>query len=161
MGEIAIRSNCLLTGYYRRSDLHPFNDEGWYITGDMGYLAEGELYVVGRRKDLIINAGKNIYPADIEAVVYDVPGVKAGRAVAFGVSDAAEGTELIAVVAETTAADAAERRAIERAIRYEVARRTMVTVSYVHLVEPKWLLKTSSGKIARAANREKWRLEVS
>ncbi len=161
VGEIAIRSNCLLTGYYRRPDLHPFDNEGWYMTGDMGYLAEGQLFVVGRRKDLIINAGKNIYPADIEAVVYDVPGVKAGRAVAFGVTDAAEGTELLAVVAETTVTDAAERRAIERAIRYEVARCTMVTVSYVHLVEPKWLLKTSSGKIARAANREKWRLEVS
>ncbi len=160
VGEIAIRSNCLLTGYYRRPDLQPFDAEGWYLTGDMGYLAEGELYVVGRRKELIINAGKNIYPADIEAVVNDVPGVKVGRAVAFGVADAAEGTELVAVVAETTATDTAERRAIDRAIRREVARRAMVTVSYVHLVGPKWLLKTSSGKIARAANREKWRLEV-
>jgi len=160
VGEIAIRSNCLLTGYYRRPDLQPFDAEGWYLTGDIGYLAAGELYVVGRRKDLIINAGKNIYPADIEAVVNDVPGVKAGRAVAFGVADAAEGTELVAVVAETTATDTVERRAIDRAIRREVARRAMVTVSYVHLVGPKWLLKTSSGKIARAANREKWRLEV-
>lgn len=160
VGEIAVRSNCLLSGYYRRPELHPFTADGWYMTGDMGYLAGGELYVVGRRKDLIINAGKNIYPADIEAVVNDVPGVRVGRVVAFGVADAAEGTELVAVVAETTATAPDERRAIDRAIRREVARRAMVTVSYVHLVAPKWLLKTSSGKIARAANRQKWALEV-
>ncbi len=57
VGEIVIRSDCLLTGYYRRPDLQPFRD-GWYCTGDMGYLADGELYVVGRQKDLIINAGQ-------------------------------------------------------------------------------------------------------
>jgi acyl-CoA synthetase (AMP-forming)/AMP-acid ligase II len=156
VGEIAIRSDCLLTGYYRRPDLRPFDDEGWYLTGDMGYIAGGELYVAGRRKDLIINAGKNIYPADIEAVVNEIPGIHAGRAVAFGVPDEREGTELIAVVAEVKTTNEEERRVIGRAIRQEVARRTMVTVSYVHLVGPKWLLKTSSGKIARGANREKW-----
>ncbi len=160
VGEIAIRSNCLLTAYYNRPDLHPFDSDGWYLTGDMGYLADGELFVVGRRKDLIINAGKNIYPADIEAVVNEVPGVHPGRAVAFGVFDEREGTELIAVVAETTAKNEVARHEIGRAIRQEVARRMMVTVSYVHLVESKWLLKTSSGKIARAANRDKWLHEV-
>lgn len=156
VGEIAIRSDCLLTGYYRRPDLNPFTADGWYRTGDRGYLAEGELFVVGRTKDLIINAGKNIYPQDIEAVVNHVAGVHAGRAVVFGVPDEREGTELIAVVAEVRTTDEDERRAIGRAIRQEVARQTMVSVSYVELVGPKWLIKTSSGKIARAANREKW-----
>jgi acyl-CoA synthetase (AMP-forming)/AMP-acid ligase II len=160
VGQIAIRSDCLLSGYYRRPDLQPFDEEGWYLTGDMGYVAGGEVYVVGRLKDLIINAGKNIYPADIEAVVNEIPGIHAGRAVAFGVADEREGTELIAVVAEVGTDDETERRAIGRAIRQEVARQTMVTVSYVHLVGPKWLLKTSSGKIARGANREKWLAEV-
>ena len=119
------------------------------------------MYVVGRRKDLIINAGKNVYPADVEAILNAIPGVHPGRAVAFGVFDAREGTELIAVVAEVRATDEAERRAIGRAIRQEVARRLMITVSYVHLVGPKWLLKTSSGKIARGANRDKWLKEVT
>jgi acyl-CoA synthetase (AMP-forming)/AMP-acid ligase II len=160
VGEIAIRSDCLLTGYYHRPDLQPFDSDGWYLTGDMGYVADSELYVVGRRKDLIINAGKNIYPADIEAVLNGIPGVHPGRAVAFGVFDEEEGTELIAVVAEVKAADDVARRAIGRAIRLEVARRMMITVSYVHLVGPQWLLKTSSGKIARGANREKWLKEV-
>ena len=156
VGEIAVRSDCMLTGYYRRPDLQAINAEGWYLTGDMGYLAGGELYVVGRKKDLIINAGKNIYPADIEAVVNKVDGVVPGRAVAFGVADDREGTELLAVVAEVRSDEAEARQAIGRAIRQEVARHTMVTISYVHLVGPKWLLKTSSGKIARAANRDKW-----
>ena len=160
VGQLAIRSDCLLTGYYRRDDLHPFTADGWFLTGDRGYVAEGEVYVVGRSKDLIINAGKNIYPADIEAIVNEVPGVHAGRAVAFGVADEREGTELVAVVAETGAADAGARADLTRAIRAAVAHSAGVTVSYVHLVGPRWLLKTSSGKIARAANRDKWRRET-
>ncbi len=160
VGQIAIRSDCLLTGYYRRDDLHPFTPGGWFLTGDRGYVANGELFVVGRAKDLIINAGKNIYPGDIEAIVNEVAGVHAGRAVVFGVPDEREGTELVAVVAETRATDAAERQAITRAIRAAVAQQAAVTVSYVHLVGPRWLLKTSSGKLARAANRDKWRAET-
>lgn len=160
VGQIAIRSDCLMSGYYRRDDLQPFDAEGWFLTGDMGYLANGELYVAGRRKDLIINAGKNIYPADLEAVVNAIPGVKAGRAVVFGVEDERAGTELIAVVAEVATTDDGARREIERAIRRAIVRQTMVSVTWVHLVGPKWLLKTSSGKIARAANRDKWRRET-
>ncbi len=161
VGQIAIRSNCLLTGYYRRDDLQPFTPDGWLLTGDRGYVSEGELFVVGRIKDLIINAGKNIYPGDIEAIVNKVAGVHAGRAVAFGVPDEREGTELVAVVAETQVTDATERQAIARAIRAAVAQQAAVTLSYVHLVGPRWLLKTSSGKLARAANRDKWRAETS
>lgn len=155
VGELAIQSNCMLTEYHNRPDLNPFTD-GWFRTGDRGYLADGEVYVIGRSKDLIINAGKNVYPQDIEAIVNEVPGVHAGRAVVFGVPDEREGTELIAVVAETQTEDAETRQAIGKAIRQEVARRSTVTVSFVQLVDAKWLLKTSSGKIARAANREKW-----
>lgn len=159
VGEIAIQSSCMLTEYYRRPDLQPFAD-GWYKTGDRGYTVNAELFVIGRAKDLIINAGKNIYPQDIEAIVNDVPGVHAGRAVCFGVPDAKEGTELIAVVAEVKSGDAAARREINKTIRQEVARQSNLHVSYVHLVGSHWLLKTSSGKIARAANREKWLAEV-
>lgn len=155
VGEIVIQSDCMLTGYYKRDDLRPFAN-GWYFTGDRGYLADGELYVIGRSKDLIISAGKNIYPQDIEAIVNDVPGVHPGRVVAFGVPDPREGTELIAVIAETGSQDIDERREIGRAIRQAVAHHSSITVTYVEVVEPRWLLKTSSGKIARAANRDKW-----
>ena len=155
VGEIAIKSNCMLSEYYNRPDLQPFQD-GWFLTGDRGYIAEGEIYIVGRSKDLIINAGKNVYPQDIEAIVNDLPGIHAGRAVVFGVPDSKEGTELIAVIAEVNSEDSAERQQIGKRIRQEVGRQSMVTVSYVHLVDSRWLIKTSSGKIARAANREKW-----
>jgi acyl-CoA synthetase (AMP-forming)/AMP-acid ligase II len=158
VGEIAVKSDCMLTEYYHRPDLEPFSD-GWYRTGDMGYMADGEIYIVGRSKDLIINAGKNVYPQDIEAIVNTVPGVHAGRAVAFGVFDEREGTELIGVVAEVDGLDAAEHRRVAQAIKQAVAAQSMVTVTYVHLVDDRWLIKTSSGKIARAANRDKWLAE--
>jgi fatty-acyl-CoA synthase len=155
IGELAVKSNCMLSEYYNRPDLQPFTN-GWFQTGDMGYIADGEVVVIGRSKDLIINAGKNVYPQDIEAIVNEVPGIHAGRAVVFGVPDEREGTELIAVVAETREEDPETRQEIGKAIRQEVARQSMVTVNFVLLVDAKWLIKTSSGKIARAANREKW-----
>ena len=158
VGELAVNSDCMLSEYYRRPDLQPFQDD-WYLTGDMGYMAGGEVYIIGRSKDLIINAGKNVYPQDIEAIVNEVAGVHAGRAVAFGVYDRREGTELVAVVAEVDNEDAQERKEIGKRIRQEVARQSMVTLSYVKLVGDKWLIKTSSGKIARAANRDKWQRE--
>jgi acyl-CoA synthetase (AMP-forming)/AMP-acid ligase II len=156
VGELAVRSDSMLSGYYQRPDLQPFTPDGWYRTGDMGYLADGEVYVVGRSKDLIINAGKNVYPQDIEAIVNTVPGVHAGRAVVFGVPDEREGTELIAVVAEVETPDDEAKQRIAHDIRQSVARASTVTISFVELVDEKWLIKTSSGKIARAANREKW-----
>jgi acyl-CoA synthetase (AMP-forming)/AMP-acid ligase II len=121
----------------------------------MGYIAEGEIYVIGRQKDLIINAGKNIYPQDIEAIVNTVEGVKSGRCVVFGVSNEHEGTELIAVVAEIEDISL-DQKAINKQIRQQVARQSTVSVNYITLVDSKWLIKTSSGKIARSANREKW-----
>jgi acyl-CoA synthetase (AMP-forming)/AMP-acid ligase II len=159
VGQVVVQSDCMLSEYYKRPDLQPFQD-GWYRTGDMGYIADGEVYIVGRLKDLIINAGKNIYPQDIEAIVNTVPGVYPGRAVVFGVADEREGTELIGVVAEVTVEDPLERKHLAAQIRNTVAKQSMVTVTYVHLVGERWLIKTSSGKIARAANREKWRAET-
>jgi fatty-acyl-CoA synthase len=116
------------------------------------------VYIIGRKKDIIINAGKNIYPQDIEAIVNTVAGIKAGRAVVFGVPDEREGTELIAVVAEVWTDKPDEQHAINRAIRQTVAQQAAATVTYVKLVDDQWLIKTSSGKIARVANREKWLL---
>jgi acyl-CoA synthetase (AMP-forming)/AMP-acid ligase II len=159
VGQVAVQSDCMLSEYYKRPDLQPLQ-EGWYRTGDMGYIAGGEVYIVGRLKDLIINAGKNIYPQDIEAIVNTVQGVSPGRAVAFGVADEREGTELIGVVVEVTTDDPQERKRIATQIRNTVAKQSMVTVTYVHLVGERWLIKTSSGKIARAANREKWLAET-
>jgi acyl-CoA synthetase (AMP-forming)/AMP-acid ligase II len=156
IGEIHIRSNSLLTGYYNRPELQPVLPEGWFATGDRGYMAEGDIFIIGRSKDLIINAGKNIYPQDIEAIVNTVAGIHPGRAVVFGVPDEREGTELIAVVAEVDSHTPDEHKRIHQAVRHAVVSQADVTVGYVTLVEAGWLIKTSSGKIARSQNREKW-----
>src|SRR5690606_5267 len=134
--------------------------DGWYHTGDMGYLAGGELYVTGRKKDLIIVGGKNIYPQDIESLVNEVPGVHAGRVVAFGVFNERLGTEDVAVVAEVDTADPEQQADIARAIRSRVTQSLDITARYVHLVDAKWLVKTSSGKVARTANRDKFLHDV-
>lgn len=156
IGEIHIRSNSLFTGYHNRQDLQPLLPDGWFATGDRGYIADGLAYIIGRSKDLIINAGKNIYPQDIEAIVNTVAGVHPGRAVVFGVPDEREGTELIAVVAEVDTDNPEERKQIHQAIRQAVVSQADVVVGYVTLVAAGWLIKTSSGKIARSQNREKW-----
>jgi acyl-CoA synthetase (AMP-forming)/AMP-acid ligase II len=160
VGEVLVRSDCMLTGYYKRSDLQPFDADGWYHSGDKGYIVGEDVYIIGRSKDLIINAGKNVYPQDIEAIVNGVEGVHAGRAVVFGVWDEREGTELVAVVAEVDTDDEAERKRIAQAIRQTVVQQSEVSVSFVALVGAGWLIKTSSGKIARSANREKWLRET-
>lgn len=164
LGEIALQSNCMLTGYYHRPDLteQAFID-GWYLTGDLGYLADGELYVTGRKKDLIIVGGKNIYPQDIERLAGEVPGVHPGRVVAFGVFDEKAGTEEVVVVAEVEAGDAVGEEKAQRiadAIRRRVTQGSDIALRHVHVVGRNWLLKTSSGKIARGANREKWMAEA-
>jgi acyl-CoA synthetase (AMP-forming)/AMP-acid ligase II len=156
IGEIYIKSDSVLTEYYKRTDLHPFDQEGWYHTGDRGYILNGEVYIVGRSKDLIITAGKNIYPQDLEAIANTIPGIHPGRVVVFGVSDEQEGTELIALIAESETHDPVERNRIIQNIRQTISRQANVTVNYVSLVNKGWLIKTSSGKIARMKNRDKW-----
>ncbi|MEM9951916.1 MAG: AMP-binding protein [Chloroflexota bacterium] len=160
VGEVCIKSDCMLTEYYNRPDLEPFV-AGWYRTGDMGYLADGELYIIGRKKDIIINAGKNVYPQDIEAIVNAVDGVHRGRCVVFGVFDDRDGTERIAVVAEIDNTIAVDEKSLKKQIRQQIAQQSTVTASYVTLVDERWLIKTSSGKIARGANREKWLSEFA
>ncbi len=154
IGEILIKSDCMLQGYYNRPDLKPFA-HGWYRTGDMGYIADKEVYIVGRKKDLIINAGKNVYPQDIEAIVNTVEGIHRGRCVAFGIPDEREGTELIVVVAEMND-NHPDEKIVKKTIRQAIAEHSTISASYITLVERKWLIKTSSGKIARNANRHKW-----
>jgi acyl-CoA synthetase (AMP-forming)/AMP-acid ligase II len=157
IGEIAIRSNCMLTGYYNRQELteKAFLD-GWYLTGDLGYLAEGELYVTGRIKEIIIVGGKNIYPQDLEELAGEVPGVHPGRVVAFGIFNTDVGTEDVGIVAETDTDDPEARRQMALQIRDHVTRNSDIAVRYAEVVDRKWLIKTSSGKIARSANRKKF-----
>jgi len=161
VGEVALRSDCMLSGYYRRPDetARAFAD-GWYLTGDFGYLAGGELYVSGRKKDLIIVGGKNIYPQDLELLAMQAPGVHPGRVVAFGVFNEEAGTEDVIIAAEVETDDPAEREEIAEQVRAAVTRGSAVALRQVYLVGPQWLIKTSSGKTARLANREKYLKEA-
>jgi fatty-acyl-CoA synthase len=161
VGEVAVRSDSMLSGYYKRDDLTAQSMfDGWYLTGDFGYIANGELYITGRKKDLIIVGGKNVYPQDIESIANEVPGVHPGRVVVFGVPDERLGTEAIVVVAETDSEDDEVHSNIMREVRARVAQQTDTAVSNVLVVDSKWLLKTSSGKIARGANRDKYLQEM-
>ena len=158
VGEVAVRSNCMLNGYYHRPDAtaEVMIDGGWYLTGDYGYMVDGELYITGRKKDLIIVGGKNVYPQDLEKVAMEVEGVHPGRVTAFGVFDEHKGTEDVVIVAEVDSNDAGIREAIAEQIRKAVTRGTAVALRNVYLVGAGWMIKTSSGKNARLANREKY-----
>lgn len=161
IGELALQSDCMLTGYFNRPDLtEKALRDGWYLTGDYGYISKREVFVSGRKKDMIIVGGKNIYPQDLEALTYEVSGVHAGRSVAFGMFDETQGTEDVVVIAEVDSEDAAEQQKIADAIRAHVTRNSAIALRYVKVVGPKWILKTSSGKTARLANKEKFLLEL-
>lgn len=164
VGEIILRSDCMLSGYYRRPELtEEAIRSGWYFTGDMGYLAEGELFVTGRKKDLIIVGGKNIYPQDLEAIASQVPGIAPGRSAAFGVYDAEVGSEKIVMVCEVEDGGlaAVDRKALEMELRKRVVQQSEVALSEIRLVSRRWLIKTSSGKVSRAANRDKYLREFA
>jgi acyl-CoA synthetase (AMP-forming)/AMP-acid ligase II len=119
-------------------------------------MADGELYVSGRIKELIIVGGKNVYPQDLEELTYEVEGVYPGRAVAFGVFNERLGTEDVAIVAEVETTDRDEQRRIKDGIRAAIAKGSDVAVRYIELVTRGWMIKTSSGKPARSANRDKY-----
>lgn len=156
VGEIAVQSSYMLTEYYHRDDattaaLH----EGWYLTGDMGYMADGEVFVLGRKKDLLIVGGRNVYPQDLESLVSTIEGIHPGRVAVFGIANPDTGTEDAAVVAEVDTEHEQEQQAIKAAIRRVIAAGSDIAVRHVWLVPRGWLIKTSSGKVARSANRDK------
>jgi acyl-CoA synthetase (AMP-forming)/AMP-acid ligase II len=132
------------------------------------YQADGEFYITGRKKDLIIVGGKNIYPQDLESLASEVEGVHPGRVVAFGVFNEETGTEDVVIVAEVDHDDlsASDEKTspftdrIADEIRQRITRGSDIALRHVHLVEHGWLLKTSSGKVARGANREKYLAET-
>jgi fatty-acyl-CoA synthase len=161
IGEVALQSDCMLTEYYNRPDatMKALRD-GWFLTGDFGYVLDGEVFVSGRKKDMIIVGGKNVYPQDLESLTYEVPGVHAGRSVAFGIFNDEAGTEDVVIIAEVESEDAVEQERIADAIRQHVTKNSAIALRYVKVVGPKWILKTSSGKTARSANKEKFLKEL-
>ncbi|MBX3287654.1 MAG: AMP-binding protein, partial [Actinobacteria bacterium] len=152
VGELQIRGTSVMSGYYRRPDATEAAFDGdWFRTGDLAYLVEGELVICGRIKDVIIVAGRNVYPEDVERSVAEGDGVRAGNVIAFGV--AGRRHEGVVVVAEAKGGDLV-------AIRRDAARRvqqvTGVAAADVVLVAPGSLPKTSSGKLQRSLCRDRY-----
>ena len=160
-GEILIKSDCLFDGYYNRADLTVTAIvDGWYYTGDLGFFLDRELFVVGRKKDLIIVGGENIYPQDIEEIAASHTAVHDGRVIAMGVYNPELGTEEIILVAEVESKQLlAETAEIEREIRSQVTAGLGVAVGTIFLKPPKWIVKSTAGKPARSATLEKLQKE--
>jgi 1-acyl-sn-glycerol-3-phosphate acyltransferase len=155
VGRLAFRGPSMTSGYYRNPEATAAITlpGGWLDSGDLAYRAGGEVHVCGRRKDLIIKAGRNLVPQEIEEAAAGAEGVRRGCVVAFGAPDAALGTEGLVVVAETRAEDPAERERICAAVTERVAEAVDLPPDAVVLVPPGAVLKTSSGKVRRAETR--------
>jgi acyl-CoA synthetase (AMP-forming)/AMP-acid ligase II len=157
VGEILIKSDSLFDGYFNRPDLTAqVMIDGWYRTGDFGFFHGAELFVVGRKKDLLIIGGENIYPQDVEEIVCSHPAVHDGRAVALGLFNPGLGTEELVVVAEVEQQEVLEKSAqIERELRAKVFVEMGVSVRFLFLKPPRWIVKSTAGKLARSTTREK------
>lgn len=149
-GRIYIRGDAVTDGYETDDGYLPAKDAGgWLDTGDEGYLVNDEVVVCGRVKDLIILAGRNIYPTDIERAAERVAGVRRGNAAAVPIQTG--GRESFAIVAESTYYDDPEHvRRIEQEVRLATYADLEVRPSRVILISPGGLPKTPSGKIQRA-----------
>ena len=145
IGEIVVRGPSVALGYFRNPEATAeVWSDGWLHTGDLGYLAGGELFVCGRSKELIIIRGANYYPQDIEAIVRELPGIKRGNVVAFGIAD--NGEERLVVVAES---DGREVEGLRKEIATRIQSETGLAVQTVVLVPVGTLLRTTSGKLQR------------
>jgi acyl-CoA synthetase (AMP-forming)/AMP-acid ligase II len=163
VGEVAVHSNCMLTEYYNRPDAteETLLPDDYFLTGDFGYKVGEQLFITGRKKDLIIVGGKNVYPMDIEQLAMEVDGVHPGRVSVFGVYDESKGTEDVVLVAEVDTQEEEERQRITNEIRAVVNRGSAISLRQIYLVDPGWMVKTSSGKNSRYANRDRYLKETS
>ena len=154
VGIIELRGESLTPGYITMGGFVPAQDEnGWYDTGDLGYLTEnGHVVVCGRVKDVIIMAGRNIYPTDIERAAGRVEGVRPGCAVAVRL-DAGHSRETFAVAVESNSwEDAAEVRRIEKQVAHEVVAEVDARPRNVVVLGPGTIPKTPSGKLRRSTS---------
>jgi len=162
VGEVRLRSPYLFVGYLDRPDLtEQAMADGWLRSGDLGYLADGEVHLTGRIKDLIIVGGRNIYPEDVEEAACQATGLRSGRLAAFGVEDEAAGTESVVLVVEAGGTARAGAPALEAAIRRAVWDDCELALREVRFVPVGWIEKTTSAKVARGANREKYLAETA
>ncbi|WP_437525461.1 fatty acyl-AMP ligase [Sorangium sp. So ce726] len=155
VGELRLRGPSVMPGYFNDPDLtkEAFAG-GWLRTGDLGYLAEGKVYICGRSKEVIIVNGRNYYPQDLEWEASRVSGVRKGNVIAFGTMKPHNDRERVVIVFETPASDEQEKQALKGEVRRVVQQAMGLTVDDVVAVGAGILPKTSSGKLQRSKTRE-------
>lgn len=152
IGKVWCRGPSVMVGYFRdQAATDACMKDGWLDTGDMGYMSDGYIYIVGRAKDMIIVNGRNHWPQDIEWAVEQLPGFKAGDIAAFAITTPG-GEETPAVLVQCRTSDDGERSRLRDAIRERVRAVTGMNC-VVELVPPRTLPRTSSGKLSRAKAR--------
>ena len=154
-GRVLFRGPSRTQGYFRNQEATDavIDAKGWMDSGDLGYFADGEVFITGRMKDCIIKSGHNIIPQDVEMAAGEVEGVRKGCIAAFGTVDPATGTEKLVAVVETRVTDPAKRKRIIEGVTASVAEKVGTPPDHVALVKPLTVPKTSSGKIRRAETR--------
>lgn len=156
-GQLEFKGPSATAGYYRNPEatrkLFPHGDD-WLDSGDRAYLAGGDVYLTGRVKDLIIRGGRNLYPYELEQAVGEIPGIRKGCVAAFASNDPTTGSERLVVVAETRAIQPEALANLRRQIQSVSVDLLGVPPDDVVLAPPHTVLKTSSGKIRRAAVRD-------
>ncbi len=163
-GFLWFRGPSATSGYYRNAaateallPLGPANGEGeyaWVNSGDRAYRADGEIYVTGRVKDIIIKGGRNLYPHEVEELAARAEGIRKGCIVAFGLTDEAAGTEKLIVVAETREREPARRGVIAASVTELVSQGLGLPPDRVELIPPGSIPKTSSGKLRREETKQ-------
>lgn len=157
VGRLQFRGPSATRGYFRNPEATRSLIRGeWLDSGDLAYEARGEVYITGRSRDVIIYAGRNLYPHEIEDAVGRVAGVRPGRVAAFGSRDPRLGTERFVVVAETHEREEAAREALRAEIGAVVSTLSAGPPDDIVLASPGAILKTPSGKVRRAAIRERY-----
>jgi 1-acyl-sn-glycerol-3-phosphate acyltransferase len=154
-GRLVFRGPSATSGYFRNeTKTRELFQNGWLDSGDQAYMAQGEVYVTGRIKDIIIRAGQHIYPHEIEEAVGDVAGILKNGVAAFGVLDPTSGTERTIVLAETIESDPQQRDLLIMRAREAATNILGAPPDEVVLAPPQTVPKTSSGKVRRSAARD-------
>jgi len=156
-GRIEFTGPSATPGYFRNEEATRVLRRGaWLDTGDLGYMAGGDLYLTGRVKDIVIRAGRNLHPEELEEAVGNLSGIRKGCVAAFASSDAPGGTERLVVLAETRLTDPEAGARLRRQITTLTVDLLGTPPDDVVLAPPGTVLKTSSGKIRRAACRQRY-----
>jgi acyl carrier protein len=151
-GRLEFRGPSTTSGYFRNEEkTRALFHDGWLDSGDRAYMAGGDVFITGRVKDIIIRAGRHLYPQEIEEAVAAIPGIRKGGVVAFGIADQTSGTERVVVAAETVKTDPRSRASLQKRVIEVTTDIADSPADEVILVPPRSVPKTSSGKIRRSA----------